>query len=153
MAAGRRRLVGALHIAQCQGAHRHRRVTVGTAVGRYGCLDADSARNPLSFRGFSVSEHTVGSMDRSHVFALAEELAELTCEHLPWSDQRVIALELGVGECDLAIEDMVRATSHEALPVPGRIVARLHEWLDGCDAIARTDAAQLRGYVNRLRCA
>jgi hypothetical protein len=49
-------------------------------------------------------------MDRRDVSALAEELAQLTCEHLPWSDQRVIA-------------------------------------------IARTDAAQLRVYVNRLRCA
>jgi hypothetical protein len=44
--------------------------------------------------------------------ALAEELAQLTCSHLPWSDQRVITLELGVGECDLAIDDMVRGAVH-----------------------------------------
>jgi hypothetical protein len=100
-----------------------------------------------------VSWHTVEPMDRRDVSALAEELAQLTCEHLPWSDQRVIAIELGVCQCDLAIEDMVRGAFHGACPVPGRIVARLHEWLDDCDAIARTDAAQMRVYVNRLRCA
>jgi hypothetical protein len=92
-------------------------------------------------------------MDRCNVFALAEELAQLTCEHLPWSDQRVIAIELGAGECDLAIDDMVRGAFYGACPVPGRVVERLHEWLDGCDSIACLDAAQLRGYVNRLRCA
>jgi hypothetical protein len=92
-------------------------------------------------------------MDRCDVFALAEELAQLTCEHLPWSDQRVIAIELDAGQCDLAIDDMVRGAFHGACPVPGRIVTRLHEWLDGGDAIACTDAVQLRGYVNRLRCA
>ncbi len=92
-------------------------------------------------------------MDRCDVFALAEELAQLTCEHLPWSDQRVIAIELGAGECDLAIDDMVRGAFHGTCPVPGDVVERLHEWLDGCDSIARGDAAQLRGYVNRLRCA
>jgi hypothetical protein len=36
-------------------------------------------------------------MDRCDVFALAEELAQLTCEHLPWSDQRMIAIELDAG--------------------------------------------------------
>jgi hypothetical protein len=91
-----------------------------------------------------VSRSTVEPVDRCDVSALAEELAQLTCEHLPWSDQRVIAIELDVGECDLAIDDMVRAAFHGACPVPGRIVAELHEWLDGCDAIARVDAAQLR---------
>ena len=55
----------------------------------------------------------------------------MTCGHLPWSDQRVIALELGVGECDLALDDMVRGAAHRACPVPGHIIARLHEWLDG----------------------
>jgi len=45
-------------------------------------------------------------MDRRDVSALAGELAQLTCEHLPWSDQRVIAIELAVGECDLALDDM-----------------------------------------------
>jgi len=39
----------------------------------------------------------------------------VTCGHLPWSDQRVIALELGVGECDLALDDMVRG------PPTGRV--------------------------------
>jgi len=47
-------------------------------------------------------------MDHSDVSELAEELAQVTCGHLPWSDQRVIALELGVGEGDLALDDMVR---------------------------------------------
>jgi hypothetical protein len=47
----------------------------------------------------------------------------LTREHLPWSDQRVIALELGVSDCDLAIEDIVRW----ACPVVGCVVARLQE--------------------------
>jgi hypothetical protein len=92
-------------------------------------------------------------MERRNVSALAEELAQLTCRHLPWTDQRVITLELGVGECDLAIDDMVRGAVHSACPVPGDIIARLHEWLDGYDATACTDQAQLRGYVNRLRCA
>jgi len=46
-------------------------------------------------------------MERRYVSALAEELAQLTCRHLPRTDQRVITLELGVGECDLAIHDMV----------------------------------------------
>jgi len=32
------------------------------------------------------------------------------------SDQRVIALELGVGECDLAIDDMVRGRSTGPAP-------------------------------------
>jgi hypothetical protein len=41
-------------------------------------------------------------MDHREVSELADELAQVTCRHLPWSDQRVIALELGVGECDLA---------------------------------------------------
>ena len=53
-------------------------------------------------------------MERRYVSALAEELAQLTCRHLPWTDQRVIALELGVGECDLAIDDMVRGAVHSA---------------------------------------
>ena len=92
-------------------------------------------------------------MERRYVSALAEELAQLTCRHLPWTDQRVIAIELGVGECDLAIDDMVRGAVHLACPVPGHIIARLHEWVDGYDATACTDEAQLRGYVNRLRCA
>ena len=56
-------------------------------------------------------------MDHRDVSALADELAQCTCQHLPWSDQRVIALELGVGECDLAIDDMVRAAVHGACPV------------------------------------
>jgi hypothetical protein len=44
-------------------------------------------------------------MDSCDVSELAEEeLAQVTCGHLPWSDQRVIALELEVGECDLAPE-------------------------------------------------
>jgi hypothetical protein len=34
--------------------------------------------------------------------------------------------------------------------VPGHIIARLYEWLDGYDATACTDPAQLRSYVNRL---
>ena len=92
-------------------------------------------------------------MDHRDVSALADELAQCTCQHLPWSDQRVIALELGVGECDLAIDDMVRGAVHGACAVPGHIIARLHEWLDGYDATACTDQAQLRGYLNRLRCA
>jgi hypothetical protein len=92
-------------------------------------------------------------MDRYDVSALAEELAQLTCEHLPWSDQRVIAIELGVGKCDLAIDDMVRGAAHEACPVPAHIVARLHEWLDGYRATGYTDATQLRGHIRRLRCA
>ena len=90
-------------------------------------------------------------MERRYVSALAEELAQLTCRHLPGTDQRVIALELGVGECDLVIDDMVRGAV-PACPVPGHIIARLHEWLDGYGATACTDDAQLRGYVNRLRC-
>jgi len=91
-------------------------------------------------------------MERRYVSALSgEELAQLTCRHLPWTDQRVIALELGVGECDLVIDDMVRGAV-PACPVPGHIIARLHEWLDGYGATACTDDAQLRGYVNRLRC-
>jgi hypothetical protein len=53
-------------------------------------------------------------MDHHDVVALAEELAQCACQHLPWSDQRVIALELGVGECDLAIDDMVRGAVHGA---------------------------------------
>jgi hypothetical protein len=92
-------------------------------------------------------------MDHRDVSALADQLAQCTYQHLPWSDQRVIAIELGVGECDLAIDDMVRGAVHEACPVPVHIIARLHEWLDGYDATACTDPAQLRGYVNRLRCA
>ena len=92
-------------------------------------------------------------MDHRAVSALADELAQCTCEHLPWSDQRVIALELGAGECDLALDDMVRAAVHEACPVPGHIITRLHQWLDGYNATACTDPAQLRSYVNRLRCA
>jgi hypothetical protein len=48
---------------------------------------------------------------------------------------------------------MVRGAVHRACPVPAYIIARLHEWLDGYDATACTDPAQLRGYVNRLRCA
>jgi hypothetical protein len=92
-------------------------------------------------------------MDHRDVSALAEQLAQSTCQHLPRSDQRVIAIELGVGECDLAIDDMVRAAVRGACPVPVHVIARLHEWLDGYDATACTDPAQLRGYVNRLRCA
>ena len=53
-------------------------------------------------------------MDHCDVSKLAEELAQVTCGHLPWSDQRVIALELGVGECDLALDDMVRGAAHRA---------------------------------------
>ena len=63
----------------------------------------------------------------------------------------VIAIELGVGECDLAIDDMVRGAVHEACLVPVHIIARLHEWLDSYDATACTDPAQLRTYVNRFR--
>jgi hypothetical protein len=92
-------------------------------------------------------------MDHCDVSQLAEELAQVTCGHLPWSDQRVIAIELGAGECDLALDDMVRGLAHRACPVPGHIIARLHEWLDGYDATACADEAQLRGYVNQLRCA
>ncbi|MCV7267984.1 hypothetical protein [Mycolicibacterium doricum] len=92
-------------------------------------------------------------MDHRDVSALAEELAQCTCQHLPWSDQRVIALELGVGECDLAIDDMVRAAVHGACAIPGHVIARLHEWLDGYNTTACTDPAQLRDYLNRLRCA
>lgn len=92
-------------------------------------------------------------MDHRDVSALADELAQCTCQYLPWSDQRVVALELGVGECDLAIDDMVRAAVHGACPVPSHIIVRLHEWLDGYNATACTDPAQLRGYLNRLRCA
>jgi hypothetical protein len=86
-----------------------------------------------------VSWHTVEPMDRRDVSALAEELAQLTCEHLPWSDQRVIAIELGVGQCDLAIEDMVRGAFHGACPVPSHIAARLYEpialRLSTCDVL------------------
>jgi len=57
------------------------------------------------------------------------------------------------GECDLAIDDMVRGAVRGACPVPVHIIGRLHEWLDSYDATACTDPAQLRGYVNRLRCA
>ena len=92
-------------------------------------------------------------MDHLGVSALADQLAQCTCQHLPWSDQRVIAIELGAGECDLAIDDMVRGAVHGACPVPAHIIARLHEWLDGYDATACTEPAELRGYVNRLRCA
>ena len=92
-------------------------------------------------------------MDDCDVWALAAELAQYTCQHLPWSDQRVIALEMGAGECDLAIDDMVRGAVHRACPVPDRIIARLYVWLDGYNTIACTDRAQLRGYVNRLHCA
>jgi hypothetical protein len=92
-------------------------------------------------------------MDDRNVSALADELAQYTCHHLPWSDQRVIAIELGVGECDLAIDDMVRAAAQGACPVPGHIITQLHQWLDTYDATACTDPAQLRSYVNRLRCA
>jgi hypothetical protein len=92
-------------------------------------------------------------MDHRDVSALADELAQCTCQHLPWSDQRVIALELGAGDCDLAIEDMVRAAVHGACAVPGHIIARLHEWLESYNATACIDPAQLRGYLNRLRCA
>jgi hypothetical protein len=92
-------------------------------------------------------------MDHRDVSALADELAQCTCPHLPWSDQRVIALELGAGECDMAIDDMVRGAFHGACPVPGHIIARLHEWLEVYDATACTDPVELRGYVNRLRCA
>jgi hypothetical protein len=34
-------------------------------------------------------------MNGCEVSELAEELAQVTCGHLPWSDQRVIVLELG----------------------------------------------------------
>jgi len=61
-------------------------------------------------------------------------------ELLPWSDQRVITLELRVGEADLAIEDMVRGAAHGARPLPADIIARLHEWLDGYDLPTCTDA-------------
>lgn len=73
-------------------------------------------------------------------------------ELLPWSDQRVITLELRVGEADLAI-DMVRGAAHGPHPLPADIIARLHERLDGHDLPTCTDAAQLRRYLNRLRCA
>src|SRR3954469_6387318 len=92
-------------------------------------------------------------MDHRDVSGLAEELAQCTYQHLPWSDQRVIALELGVGECDLAIDDMVQGAVHAACLVPGHIIARLHEWLNGYNATACTDPVQLRGLVKRLRCA
>lgn len=92
-------------------------------------------------------------VNRSDVWALAEDLAQLTCPHLPWSDQRVIALELGAGECDLAIDDMVRGAAHGPCRLPTDIITRLHAWLEGSDLTACTDKAQLRGYVNRLRCA
>jgi hypothetical protein len=95
----------------------------------------------------------VARVDHSDVSALAEELAHLTCRHLPWSDQRVIALELGAGECDLAIDDMVRGAAHEACPLPGRVIEQLHEWLEAYDPTACTNQAQLRGYLNRLRSA
>src|SRR6266403_1692043 len=55
------------------------------------CSSETSQRPSLRFPG----------MDHREVSELAEELAQVTCAHLPWSDQRVIALELGVGECDL----------------------------------------------------
>src|SRR3954469_14057364 len=92
-------------------------------------------------------------MDHRDVSALADELAQCTCPHLPWSDQRVIALELGAGECDMAIDDMVRGAFHGACAVPGHIIDRLHEWLEVYDTTACTDPVELRGYVNRLRCA
>jgi hypothetical protein len=61
-----------------------------------------------------VSRDGAEPVDGRDVFALAEALAQLTCEHLPWSDQRVIAIEMDAGQCDLAIDDMVRgrARSH-----------------------------------------
>jgi len=36
----------------------------------------------------------------------------------------VIALELGVGECDLALDDMVRGAAHGACPVEESISHR-----------------------------
>ena len=92
-------------------------------------------------------------MNHSDVSALASELAELTCPHLAWSDRRVIALELGAGECDLAIDDMVRGAVHSPCRLPPEMIARLRIWLDGTDLTACTDKTQLRGYVNQLRCA
>jgi hypothetical protein len=74
-------------------------------------------------------------------------------ELLPWSEQRVITLELRVGEADLAIEDMVREAAHGPHPLPADIIARLHQRLGGYDLPTCTDAAQLRRYLNRLRCA
>ena len=90
-------------------------------------------------------------MERGNVSALAEELAQLTCRHLPWTDQRVITLELGVGECDLAIDDMVRGAVHSACPVPGHIIARLHEWLDGIVKLLTWCGAARIGRLWRLR--
>jgi hypothetical protein len=93
-------------------------------------------------------------MDRRYVSALAEELAQLTCRHLPWTDQRVIALELGVGECDLASDDMVRAEpSIRHVRCPATSSHGCTSGSTGIDATACTDQAQLRGYVNRLHCA
>ena len=55
----------------------------------------------------------------------------------------MIAIELGVGEWDLAIDDMVRGAVHGACPVPGHVIARLHEWLDGYDSTAARSTARL----------
>jgi hypothetical protein len=92
-------------------------------------------------------------VDRSDVLDLAEDLSRLTYPHLPWSDQRVITLELGVGEADLAIEDMVRGAAHGSRALPADIIARLHEWLEGYDLPTSIDVTHLRVYVSRLRCA
>jgi hypothetical protein len=92
-------------------------------------------------------------VNSSDVLDLAEELSRLTYPHLPWSDQRVVAIELGVGEADLAIEDMVRAAAHGSRALPADIIARLHEWLHGYDLPADIDVTHLRACVSRLRCA
>ena len=47
----------------------------------------------------------------------------------------------------------MRGAAHGPHPLPADIIARLHERLDGYDLPTCTDAAQLRRYLNRLRCA
>ena len=92
-------------------------------------------------------------MDRHDTCQLAAELAQLVQEHLPCGERRAITIELGVGECDLAINDMIGAVARQACPLPGDLIARLRDWVDRHDQTACTARAQLRRDVDGLRCA
>jgi hypothetical protein len=120
---------------------------------RSGLLFIEIKMKSLVLQWFTESVVTIGGVDRSDVLELAEELSRLTYPHLPWSDQRVIKLELGVGQVDLAIEDMVRGAADGSRALPADVIARLYEWLDGYDLPAGIDVTRLRVYVSRLRCA
>jgi len=83
-----------------------------TVTGHWSEDEVFHARSPVVQRVLRSASLWFPGMDHRDVSALADQLAQCTCQHLPWSDQRVIAIELGVGDCDLAIDDMVRGAVH-----------------------------------------